>query len=413
MNTLRLNGMKNIRVLLIPSSDYIGHPFPQRYNHIFERLHREGIEVHVIRFSLSPPRLRTSTILHKIKNEIKVLRNIPLYYLANIVQHNIEVPRIVKENNIDIVVASNLSPLYITTIINELSSNGIPLIFDLQDYYPLSVLGTTGNIFFQKIMYAMTYQMTKILITRSIMVTCASRLLLRFAKRIGAQHVRFIPNGVPSCFFQLRKDQGLELRNQLGLKQTLILGFVGSIEFWLDFEPILCCMHKLYKEGYDVRLILIGRKLYSKYEDKLVETIENYGLKDQVIRLGFISHEKLPNYIAMFDVGLIPFDPNNYLTFFVEEPLKLWEYSAQEIPVLASPIKGIKLYSSKYCFIYHSCDECAKLLKLFIRNRNIFIQRARKARLFAFNYRTWNYIAKLFRRVILETYRFKHKSLMK
>jgi hypothetical protein len=28
-----------VRVLLIPSSDYLGHPFPQRHNQIFERLH--------------------------------------------------------------------------------------------------------------------------------------------------------------------------------------------------------------------------------------------------------------------------------------------------------------------------------------------------------------------------------------
>jgi len=39
------------RVLLVPSSDYLGHPFPQRHNQIFERLHDgEGFEVHVVRF---------------------------------------------------------------------------------------------------------------------------------------------------------------------------------------------------------------------------------------------------------------------------------------------------------------------------------------------------------------------------
>ena len=42
-----------IKVLLIPSSDYLEHSFPQRHNYSFEHIHdREEFEVHVIRFNI-------------------------------------------------------------------------------------------------------------------------------------------------------------------------------------------------------------------------------------------------------------------------------------------------------------------------------------------------------------------------
>jgi hypothetical protein len=45
--------MAPIRIVLIPSSDYLGHPFPQRHNHIFERLHDgKEFEVHVVKFHM-------------------------------------------------------------------------------------------------------------------------------------------------------------------------------------------------------------------------------------------------------------------------------------------------------------------------------------------------------------------------
>ena len=55
-----------IRVLLVPSSDYVGHPFPQRHNQIFERLHKiSDFEVHVARFKLFDEiKLNSNLIVH-------------------------------------------------------------------------------------------------------------------------------------------------------------------------------------------------------------------------------------------------------------------------------------------------------------------------------------------------------------
>ena len=76
--------MTPIRILLIPSSDYLGHPFPQRHNHIFERLHDgKEFEVHVVRFQMyDKPKLVARCVIHEIPYEIKT-RTAAAYYLPN------------------------------------------------------------------------------------------------------------------------------------------------------------------------------------------------------------------------------------------------------------------------------------------------------------------------------------------
>jgi len=71
------------RVLLVSSSDYLGHPFSQRHNQIFERLHDgEGFEVRVVRFRLFDGlELRTRMLVHELGDvctriEIKLERKL-------------------------------------------------------------------------------------------------------------------------------------------------------------------------------------------------------------------------------------------------------------------------------------------------------------------------------------------------
>jgi len=56
------------RVLLVPSSDFLGYPFPHRHDQMFERLcDGEGFEVHVVRFRLfDRSELSTSVVVHEL-----------------------------------------------------------------------------------------------------------------------------------------------------------------------------------------------------------------------------------------------------------------------------------------------------------------------------------------------------------
>jgi len=131
-----------IRILLIPSSDYLGHPFPQRHNQIFERVHNgRDFEVHVVRFNIfDKARLSSKCIIHDMPLEFKT-ESTPLYYLSNAVSHIREILRIIKRESIDLIVAGNLLSPFLLQLVKEVSQLKIPFIFDLQDYYPTSAAG--------------------------------------------------------------------------------------------------------------------------------------------------------------------------------------------------------------------------------------------------------------------------------
>jgi len=72
-----------IRILLIPSSDYLGHPFPQRHNHIFERIHDgKDFEVHIVRFNIfGKPKLTSKCIIHEFPSEFKTSKTYNLLFI--------------------------------------------------------------------------------------------------------------------------------------------------------------------------------------------------------------------------------------------------------------------------------------------------------------------------------------------
>ncbi|MEM4489068.1 MAG: hypothetical protein QXK88_09810 [Desulfurococcaceae archaeon] len=85
-----------IRVLLIPSSDYLGHPFPQRHNQIFERIHDgKNFEVHVARFHIyDKARLSSKCIIHdmplEFKTESSLSREEAINYIMREVLQNVK-----------------------------------------------------------------------------------------------------------------------------------------------------------------------------------------------------------------------------------------------------------------------------------------------------------------------------------
>ena len=400
INSLR----EPIRILLIPSSDYIGHPFPQRYNHIFERLHGKDIEVHVIRFALkSEPALQTRVIIHELNVEFKC-PSIAQYYLANFVNHNMEVLNIIKREGIDVIVVSNLSPCYIVSLVKSAFKLDVRTIFDLQDYYPISAAGyiASRDSALYSISASVLHNIMRQLIWRSEAVSAASRLLKRLAEKLGAKRAYFIPNGIPEYFVPYHKREGMELKAKLGLEKSIIIGYVGSIEFWLDFDPILKAVKQLAADNIPVHLVLIGGRLHTKYENYLMSRIEELKIQDYVLRLGFIRHDALPPYIAMFDFGLIPFDTKNPLNFFIEEPLKLWEYLSQGAIPLSSPLKGIVRYNNEFVYTYRDSKDIYDIVRKYSVNEGRFIATAIKGREFAKNNRIWSRIAREFKRVIYD-----------
>jgi glycosyltransferase involved in cell wall biosynthesis len=360
-----------IRVLLIPSSDYLGHPFPQRHNHLFERVHnRKEFEVHIIRFNIfGKPKLATKCIVHEVPLEFRIGKT-GLYYLANVFSYTHEILRIVREESIDVVIAGNLLPPLTYEVIKRLLERRIPTVFDLQDYYPTSATGYFADVksVAGSMLKGLFEAMTRFLIRSASIVSVPGIALAMYSRRVGAKKVYIVPNGISEHF--LERYSGEEVRKKLGFSdEDIVVGYVGSMEFWLDMEPLIKGVAIAREKGLPVKLLLIGKQLQSGYPQKVRRWLEIYRVEDATTWLDFVPHTDVPKYVAAMDLATIPFDIENPTAFYAA-PNKLWEYLSQGTTVAATPIPEIIMYKHiKKIHIVRTAQDYAKTIELAGRYR--------------------------------------------
>jgi glycosyltransferase involved in cell wall biosynthesis len=360
-----------VRILLIPSSDYLGHPFPQRHNHLFERVHDgKEFEVHVIRFNIfGKPKLTTKCIVHEIPLELRIGKT-GLYYLANVFSYTHEILRIVREESIDVVFAGNLLPPLTYEVIKRLMERRISTVFDLQDYYPTSATGYLADVksVAGSMLKGLFEAMTRFLIRGASVVTVPGIALAMYSRRVGARKVYIVPNGISEHF--LERYSGEEVRKRLGFgDEDFVVGYVGSIEFWLDMEPLIKGVAMARERGLTVKLLLIGKQLQSGYPQKVRKWLEMYRVEDATTWLDFVPHTDVPKYVAAMDLATIPFDVENPTAFYAA-PNKLWEYLSQGTPVAATPIPETIAYKHiKKIHIVSKAQDYIKAIELAGKDR--------------------------------------------
>jgi glycosyltransferase involved in cell wall biosynthesis len=335
-----------IKVLLVPSSDYLGHPFPQRHNQLFELLGQMNqFEVHVARFCLSEkPTLLTNLLIHELGG--KKHGALASYYLLNAFRHALQIRRIVKKEGIDVIVLSNLAAPLAVSFLDHLSSMDVPIVFDLPDYFPTSASGyvfDANSISHRSATGVFAFVLPQLL-RRSRLVTVASSLLKEYALSVGAKRVVNVPNGISQDF--LERSNGKEIRKALGYEDhDIVVGYIGSVEFWLDLRSLIKGVAITRKKGLPTKLLIVGRKLQSKYSEKLEEWLREENMADFTTWLDFIPHYEVPKYMAAIDIGTIPFDAQDPTAYY-SAPNKLWEYFSQNKSVISTPIPEVSQYSN-------------------------------------------------------------------
>lgn len=79
--------IESMRILVIPTTDWLGHPVPNRLNFIFDRLSKKH-EVDVCEFKIfSKPIRGTNCNLIKMDRDTDRRRNVKQYYLRRSLSH--------------------------------------------------------------------------------------------------------------------------------------------------------------------------------------------------------------------------------------------------------------------------------------------------------------------------------------
>lgn len=140
-------------------------------------------------------------------------------------------------------------------------------------------------------------QITRFNLRHARSVITVTRELREYLLGVGVKDTAVIPNGVDSRALQPLSMS--ESKSSLGLRGT-VLGYVGSLEHWVDLEMVIAALPHL-----NATLLVVGPGLLPiMARDK--EDGRGSGVAERVVFTGAVPYNELSRYISAMDIGLNP-----------------------------------------------------------------------------------------------------------
>ena len=162
-------------------------------------------------------------------------------------------------------------------------------------------------------------------------VTTNATELKKKAKAFTDREIILVPNGVDTKHFKpLERNE--TLANTLGLS-TPVIGFVGELRKKKGLATLLSAYTQASK-GRPVVMLIVGE--IRQGEDKQTfDELQRAHSEAQIIVTGYIPPKDLPTYYSLMDVFIHPSLRDGI-------PNAILEALACEVPVIATPVGGIK-----------------------------------------------------------------------
>jgi glycosyltransferase involved in cell wall biosynthesis len=150
----------------------------------------------------------------------------------------------------------------------------------------------------------------------------------RFSGARGGEHIHVVPNGVdPSRFGPQVKPAVPRQPN------TLTIGFLGTLKPWHGLETLFDVFARLHSVDPTWRLLIVGDgPLRQELEQRAAPFAE------AVRFTGAVEHQEVPALLASMDIAVAPYPPASEFYF---SPMKLYEYMAAGLPIVAAAIGQI------------------------------------------------------------------------
>lgn len=178
----------------------------------------------------------------------------------------------------------------------------------------------------------------KTFLNKDLKIVCNSEGTRKQIAQDGFSNSVAIPNGVELREFKNLGDK-LEIRKNLGLPaQKKIVMYVGHLYEWKGVDIILRSA-KFLDNKEDIIFVIIGGDKIERggYEAKIAdENIKN------VLFLGHKLKKEIPRYLASADILLLPNTSTTNESIMFTSPIKMFEYMASGVPIVASDMPSIR-----------------------------------------------------------------------
>lgn len=167
----------------------------------------------------------------------------------------------------------------------------------------------------------------------SSLVAVSSDLAKRLRAEAGETPIVSIPNGV-----NLERFHPNTSPRWAPPLPAFVAGFVGTLKAWHGLDCLVDAMSLLRGTEPRFHLLIVGD---GPERTRLERRVAQTGMSEHTTFTGAVAPDEIPGYLAAMDAALAPYpasDPNHGFYF---SPLKLKEYLAMGLPVVASRVGQI------------------------------------------------------------------------
>lgn len=186
----------------------------------------------------------------------------------------------------------------------------LPLVFEIHEIFHL----TTTKRRMEKIR-----NIEREVYSKSTCLICISDVLNRYLidNMKIVNKIFSIPDAVRSEWFDITPQH----------REYII--YCGSLYDWKGVDTLIKAMQYLNEE----KLLIVG---YGDNINKLKILSEHLGVSDRIIFAGIVPHHRVPEHLAKAKLAVLP--NKNEKTSLFTSPLKLFEYMAAGLPIVASDL---------------------------------------------------------------------------
>jgi len=176
------------------------------------------------------------------------------------------------------------------------------------------------------------------LLERANIVLCSAAGLFESKRAVAKGRTLLVRNGADVEHFL---PTGREVPNDIAELPRPIVGYVGAVAEWVDFE----LLRDVAIARPDLSIVLVGPVFQGKTmgDDACLKVIADL---PNVHLLGPRPYADVPAYVEAFDVATIPFRCNGLTED--TNPIKVYEYLAAGVPVVSTPMPEVAALAGVY-----------------------------------------------------------------
>lgn len=189
------------------------------------------------------------------------------------------------------------------------------------------------------------------LIENSDLVFATASVMFKFASAINPSSY-LIPNGYSGFMLKAERSDRLKINGK-------VIGYLGNIRNWIDFELIKKVLESLAENGAVVFVGPVDGKV--KHELSELKKYKNF------VHIPEVQRTEVAEYISCFDIGIIPFHRNRFTDGVF--PYKFFEYVACGIRIVTTDLPDMRQYD-RFVNVASNEDEFVRMCTSDIESLN-------------------------------------------